>query len=102
MAGRWDGGGEHVERKPSASPLLELHVAEGVQHGRVGVLGSDTAMSEQVKRLFVVSFVMRADEEKVKFFHTPDEQWIKDMVAGPGSIWTLDCMRVEEITDESL
>lgn len=45
---------------------------------------------------FRVSFEMSARAKDVEWFGRPTDEWIEEMVAGPGSIWRITDLDVTE------
>lgn len=45
---------------------------------------------------FKVSFEMSARAKDVEWFGRPTDEWLEEMVAGPGSIWRLRDVSVTE------
>jgi hypothetical protein len=50
------------------------------------------------ERTFRVVFEMTATNKNAMWFGTPTKEWIKYMVSGPGSVWKLEHVQIEEVT----
>ena len=50
------------------------------------------------QRTFRIVFEMTTSEKNADWFGFPTEEWIKYMVSGPGSVWRLEHVQIEEVT----